>query len=657
MPRPSIDVVSRHVTLLSAIVAAAVVAKFGSAAVRSLPAVTAALGVAALAGGALVPWMATPLALFPVYLIPAIFLVSVGHDAFPYNVTWFALVIGLVTGSSFGRPWALPRRWRWALATWAMVVALSWPVAAAREFDWSWTVLHDHRLPVAGIRLAAYGAVLWIAYVALTHLVGLLWIDWLFSRYGGDRREPFRREVVLPLGCAVAVACILGAYQAFFDLGFISGHLWPTALRAVGTLMDANVFGMVSALWVAISVALCATWDRRWIGVGAAGLVLTIVGVWVSGSRTALLVAALGAVAGAVTLLIRAPDAGIRRRTTLAIGAVVLFGALALTAAPVKSMNALQRARYMVPEISWDAVRYNVRVLWDRDGYGSGAVAMIRSFPLTGVGVGCFTILAHDFVLERAGLQVPPDTAQNWFRQQLAELGLVGALPSLVWAALCLVALWPRRGSAGPGIVLRGAIVAFGLASMVGGAGQEPTVVLTFWLLVFWYATDDGARPSTSPMGRVATVAMIVLVAGFAALTATERDLRPAFRAARFGFPYTYGFTFDGPSSAHSAAHGVTVQTAQGPWMKLSYWVEHPDADSRLVKVEIWRDRDRVVSRRMSAQVPATVYVSTPGAGKRFVLETRVDRTWTDADARERGLAMKWEFVEKPPPGADVVQR
>jgi hypothetical protein len=85
--------------------------------------------------------------------------------------------------------------------------------------------------------------------------------------------------------------------------------------------------------------------------------------------------------------------------------------------------------------------------------------------------------------------------------------------------------------------------------------------------------------------------------------------------------------------------------------LKLSVWVEHPDANDRPVRVQVWRDHQRIVSGRFGRGVPLTRYVRVGEDNKPFVLETRVDRTFATSDRTrpEIGLSLAWEFVDSAP--------
>jgi hypothetical protein len=204
--------------------------------------------------------------------------------------------------------------------------------------------------------------------------------------------------------------------------------------------------------------------------------------------------------------------------------------------------------------------------------------------------------------------------------------------------------------------VVAGALSSFALASLLGVPGQNFQIALTAVTFVVWlhaFAGSGNPAPSAAT-GKLAAGAAVCLLL-FLASTARSAtgDLRPAFRAVRFDFDYTYGFYLD-PEVTWTAERGVTVPRAAKPLLKLTYWVSHPDADETPVEVEIWRDGEQIVNRSLRRDRRLIQYASVPGNGKRFVLEVKVDRTWRpadhgQADPRELGLAMQWEFVDRAP--------
>ena len=53
-------------------------------------------------------------------------------------------------------------------------------------------------------------------------------------------------------------------------------------------------------------------------------------------------------------------------------------------------------------------------------------VAHDARYPLTGVGVGSYRVLSPDYWRAMANDALPLDNAQNWWRHQIAELGVFG---------------------------------------------------------------------------------------------------------------------------------------------------------------------------------------------------------------------------------------
>ena len=94
----------------------------------------------------------------------------------------------------------------------------------------------------------------------------------------------------------------------------------------------------------------------------------------------------------------------------------------------------------------------------------------------------------------------------------------------------------------------------------------------------------------------------------------------------------------------------MTVMSAPTPALRLTVWVDHPDADHKPVEVDVWVDRRRVVHGRFARGVPLSRVLPVPGNNQRFVLETSVDRTFRSPETGRNsvGLSVAWEFVGGP---------
>jgi hypothetical protein len=79
-----------------------------------------------------------------------------------------------------------------------------------------------------------------------------------------------------------------------------------------------------------------------------------------------------------------------------------------------------------------------VTELWDRNWYGTTASRMIMDSPFVGAGVGSFHLLVPDVAHELGHGRLEPDNAQNWFRHQFAEFGVLGSVGWVLWVELFL---------------------------------------------------------------------------------------------------------------------------------------------------------------------------------------------------------------------------
>jgi hypothetical protein len=305
-------------------------------------------------------------------------------------------------------------------------------------------------------------------------------------------------------------------------------------------------------------------------------------------------------------------------------------------------------------------------LLWERFGYGPAAIEMIKEHPIDGVGVGVFHALSTDFG-KVAGYTIPqPDNAQNWWRHQLAELGLAGSIPLLVWCWICGALMFSRH-RAGDRLsigLLRGILIGFAIASMFGMPAQSIAIVLTFWSFAFWLWLERTPESETTVQfqwPRNAVIAAAVLIAVHAGITTVDAfgDLRPHNRAQRWDWYYRYGFfTNDRDGTDLEPDPGgnpigrrwtmkdsLAVIRVKGTVLKFVAWIDHPDADAKPVHARVWADSKLVFEGDLRRAPLMLDIPATPGK-THMVIETAIDRTWRPSDTgsrdrRELGLSIR----------------
>jgi hypothetical protein len=649
--------------------------------------ITASLGFAAMAALSIVDRRAIGIVLALAYVFPVLVYLHVGHYYPLYSDAWMVLLLGAILPQSVRTSWHVPSPWRAALVGWALVTVAGATIVALREIDFLPSLFNVTTVTVTGGAGPPF-VIRWVLHVALVTTIGILWFDWLVG--AGDL--DFRRFIAWPMACSAAVLALVAVYQLFIDVTFLNPTVYGNLRRASGTVFDANVGGTLAALWMGGAV-LIATQDRTTAPLATAVVMLAgWLAVWATGSRTAFAAAAIVTIFSVVGLVAAErrsrPDVEGRARSgrSTALFKVVIATLLAagsfivLANADIRVVSPLARFADTLPEMSAASIRaFLWEQLWNRNGYGGASTAMIARYPWVGVGVGSFQSFLPEFVAESGGV-IPPDNAQNWYRHQLAELGLIGSLPWMVWVgSFAWYTLHNRAHPLAQRWTARGVLVAFAAISFLGMPGQEPMVAMTFWVMAFWFIRLTGVPdPRPRPVWAFVGIALVLAIFSAGTILAGMNDLRVPMRAQRVGWQYSYGFLRPdafgfGAGPGWTGKRAVAVFDAQSDWLVLTLSADYravpgspftgsaPPARTRPTGVTVWCNGKKVLSAQLETTVPAVHYLRVPSGNRWVLLESRVDRTVPLKqlgvnDSREIGVQMQWHGVPKPAPEASILE-
>ena len=637
---------------------------------RAIAAVAMALGFAMGSGSRQI---AVSAFIFMAPLMPALLWRSTGREGPVLDLIWIAGLGGALLRTSSWLRWHLPPTWRVLLGGWALTLSLVWPVLVAREAGFSLHTLRDMGAVNSWALLPAPQVVSWITYVVLAQLVGLVWLEWLFTRFVQSPLRLPRAAHALWLGTTMAT--IVAIYQGAVNIHFLNGALWSAVRRAGATMLDANAYGVAAAFAGPIA-ALAIGRARGGIKPTIAVIVgaLNLAGMWVSGSRSALLCGVLSTATLLVTALVQrwfaAPDTDANardgretagpthgRRLWIAVAVLIaIVGSGVVAAMSAQAIGPLRRVAN-APTITGALV-----TLWDRYGYGSIAARMIADYPLTGIGAGGFQFLAPDYWRSMTFRQLALDSAQNWWRHEMAEFGVLGAAPIIVWSIVAGWQLLRRRVVAEgvlPAATLRAALVGLALVSFIQVPTQSVFVLLWFFFMVAWLAALTGFTPLQAPTSirahRVAwcvvVAAAVVHAAGHLVLAAGPLSVSARARAAHREYvtggyslePLEFGMFRWVPEKAHFI---VPVKRDK---VIMRIWAQHPDIATRPVHVKLSGPCGIVFDESLSSSAPVELEINMPPGVPVLEFDTEVSRTWQPSaygstDRRRLGAAIQTDF-------------
>ena len=493
---------------------------------------------------------------------------------------WVVAISGLVAGGTSWTRWSSPLAWRWPLILWLLGIALSWPIVAARETDFS--------------LLTERGGVAAVVVGALVYLSAALWLDATLSWDA----ETIERRVARPLLASAIVSACAVFYQGFVDFAWLSAPPWIELRRAPGLMGDANPMAVALGIWAPLAIVMWRT--RHGVPVGGMLTIALWCAAWLTGARTVLLQLCTGIVGVA-----RGALSGIAwtRVAILLLGSTILVvTVVALMPFEFVVKGPIARLITNFPARQPSAIVYEA--FWSRDGYGLAAAKTIREFPWSGVGVGTYNYILTDYYIGKGIHHIVPDNAQNFWRHALGERGIF-AFVAVVALTFCTGRLLIRRVQGPPLLAstLKATIIGLGLALLFGVPTQNAAIAVTATAIISWLHAL-ARQPETFSVRRYTAALVIawvavavagVVVDGWKAVT----DLRPAVRAARVGDVYAYGlgdvqFAPDGSRGRPILGRAVAaVKVASGEY-EVRYWTQ-----GSATRLRVWQDGTLVMDERV----------------------------------------------------------
>ncbi len=516
-----------------------------------------------------------------------------------------------------------------------------------------------------GVR--AGGAIMSAVFNALNYLTGF-GVYFIAAKTLRSRKDV--RTTVCLLALSVGASLVFALVQRYHAIALGNIPFWVELRQINGTFKDPNSFAAFLSASIPLFIGAALSF-RKGFRIAFLGLTLLCLIVFPSiGSRSGF--AAILISVAALTLF-GFKRLGDRLGTRLVPAGLALVGiGLILGGVLVAGRNSILGQRLKVTR------SFLSRGILDRDFFNmrlqlwSGALRMMRDYPLTGVGVGAYIVEYPNVVPAReSGRDRTTDSALNYFLQAGAELGGIG-LVLVLWLFLEILrrmrsVLLLARQETENGPLLMGAVAAiaalfvnFQLHSYIGSY----EVIYLFWILVaiVSFAVRGGDVPEwrrPTPGKIPAGSLILILLFGGVHVWNSSRSLSIPEEAERYGWDQDFGFypeEKDGTGKGfrwmrRSAGLSLPVD---GNALSFELLASHPDLAERPVHTRIFladrhfRKTGLLKEALFDRSEWSVVKLEVPGGTTpRIHLVFETDRDWRPrealgvADPRSLAIAMK----------------
>lgn len=548
----------------------------------------AAAGILALVT-ALVPLGGVALLAFAAPLLSGIPLALT--DGSTYPILLFA-AMGFVAGwlvreSVAPRPYTGFRGhvWLWVFAA---LIAISGGASFLRyNPPWQWFNPAFNAQPVNVTMMARVDAIRFVVFVCANMFVAIGVITAvcaIMQRYHG-RSHLVATLALWALLAGAIVTSAVAVYQAQYNMNFCANrsYYWTRLVRANGWCSDPNALGTLLALCITLaalkfvfagSFRSVLAWLQRLLALGA--LVLFLLGLQYSGSRSGLLAVLIAGCAAVVFGILYYGNAALRHfRVPLlvrfACGLLVMVACVQATQHVPAALryldtkiNAVQSSSSLVRRLKrdlrlfqqegnvFDMIKDQRRLL-----YWRYARIMWREFPITGIGLGAYVLELPNYCAAANERLFRTDNACNYYLHYAAEMGTPAVLVlALFYGTLLLgflrgVQAWHGLSPAHKHhrIMLAVGLVTFLIVLIFGVHTMADEVNVAFAILVGLVAADHeavlGIRRPLAPVTRgvlAAVVALGLAVYAWRAAVLNAGPLNGERRMAAFGLASDAGW-------------------------------------------------------------------------------------------------------------------
>jgi hypothetical protein len=522
-------------------------------------------------------------------------------------------------------------------------------------------------------RVSSGGAIMSVVFTALSYLTGLGFFLAVITSL--NSMADIRMAIGI-LGASTGLSLLMALYQQVLNPKFGNNPISIRQALINGTFKDALSFGAYLAIAAPLFLG-AAFWYRkrmRLICLGLFGLSGFI--ILFSGSISGLLALVMALIFWGIIWASRLgrPKGGFekveQRRKKIpavswAVGLIIVGGLAWVGNAHKETIVKMISGSRSVVRLKSRSSNFSLKIILSGrvDAHWPLAGAMIRDYPVTGVGVGGYIIEMSNYAKDKNVIIEIPESAENSALQIGSELGLVGLLVAawIFWEIVKQIGRQFRFVGKSPRdryllIGLTAGIFSFVLISFVHTFIWSYEIKYTLWLLVGLLfclgQADDGQRDDVSDerrrFGKKSWIIGLGLVFLYSSvlLWNSTHSLSLESRAAKYGFKQDFGFyqkekTVDGREfrwTGRSAGMELLIEKAG---LNIPLHASHPDVQQRPVRIKVYLVKRLFKEKRLLGEIwirdtnwkTYEFAVSPEEVGRNAILLLKVDRTWVPQKA------------------------
>lgn len=517
--------------------------------------------------------------------------------------------------------------------------------------------------------VTAGGAIMSSIFHSLNYLSALAFFFILITTV---KSREFIKTILIVLLISTSISLIFSFFQHSIDIKIANNPLSFNQGLINGTFTDALSFGAYLATFIPVILSLIFFFK---ISAKIIPFLILLPALFIlpqTGSRSGFVCMILSLFLFFI-LIIKANWKKIRfiltKRVTVSLVFLLIVVALIIVfMTSVQESVVLNRFGELIRLNQPGEAETGIDVRWNYNW--KMAAYMINDYPLSGVGIGAYIIEFPNYLAASEIQYKRTDSAENYFLQVGAELGVL-ALFFILWILwLILSQIKKSLGEflsygrwkyiqIGISCGIISLFINFFLHTYIGSY----EIKYTFWLLaaLLFCLSKNGEEPEEKPhfakSFRILSVIMIVLFTGVHLWNSTH-SLSLGSRRAKFNLTQAFGLygaekTSDGKEFRWTRGYGGITIKIEKPVIEIPLLASHPDIRKNPIEVKIYLIKDFFKQKKLLDEIVLNhsawkiyEYHIPEEVNQEVILLVKVSRTWNPLkalgtpDPRNLGVAI-----------------